>query len=181
MSVDDRIRRGLRANAESLYPEVESALPRVRWRRRRTRVRNWTASVAAVAAVVAGSAILVDHVRSTPPPPAHRSGGLVGDYNAIAPQGSPQAGGWQVAFGADGRLTIRPPAAYHGIVSGALFSSTATTFRTNLFGEDKCSGDPVGSYTWHRKGPRLLFMVVDDPCDARTAFFSGSRWTRSGG
>ena len=58
MSVDDRLRRGLEANARSFHPQGEARLDRVRrrWRRRRVVV---AVGVASVAASVAGGTWMV--------------------------------------------------------------------------------------------------------------------------
>src|SRR3954454_9738458 len=152
MSVDDRLRDGLARNASAYEPDVERRLRQVRGSTVRPRrpawIGNWWMPVGAAFAVLAlVLAGVVLHVRRPLPAPTTpiTSERLTGRLTAILPDRSGVvrtdglAGTWVLRLRPDGTLRATAPSTYHGVLSAALFESTADGFRTSLFGQDLCS------------------------------------------
>ncbi len=185
MSVDDRIRDGMIANATAHQPAVESSLDKVRERGRRAQTRRVVmaaGSVAAgsVAAVAAAVLILAssnapDRTEPATPAPSATSA-LFGRYQADVTSPDQLAGHWVLEFGGNGTITVIPPEGYAGVVSGTLLSADGTTFRTNLFEQDVCAYLGNGEFRWTREEGRLALRVGHDPCAPRRTFFTGNRW-----
>lgn len=179
MSVEDRIRRGMVANATAHQSAVETSLVRVRGRRRRR--RNLSVAGAAAAAALAATVT----VAAWPPPsqvtPAapgpSPTAALFGRYEADVTRPARLAGHWVLAFDGNGTLAVTPPAGYTGVVSGTLFTADHEVLRTNLFAQDVCDGDGNGAVAWSRAGDRLVLEDSDDSCDARHRFFTENEWS----
>lgn len=195
MSVDDRLRGALSAQAEAFAPRVEDALDRVRVRSRRERWRNaavgMAASAAAVAAVV-GSVVALDGIWTQEPPTVGRPSPSITTATDTAPalrgsltgdvvQPDVLAGRWTLQLNGNGSMGVSPPPGFGGEVSGPVFTADGSSFRTMLFGEDRCAGHGTGIYDWLRVGDRIEFDTVSDTCATRTRFFAGSTWTVSTG
>lgn len=180
MSVEDRIRRGMAANAAAHQPAVETSLDRVRGRARLRRALSVTGAAAAVAAV---TTIAVAAWPSPPPadtpaaPDRSPTSALFGRYAADVTTPARLAGHWVLTFHGDGTLAVEPPHGYSGVVSGTLFTADEQTFRTNLFAQDVCADGGNGAVAWARAGQRLVLRGSDDPCVARQHFFTTSEWS----
>ncbi len=179
MSVDDRLRAGLHANATAFQPAVESGLDEVRGRGRRRR----TARVAAAGLVAAGVAILVvvarPDVSDRPPPvtPAPSpTAALFGRYESDVTRPARLAGHWVLEFDGNGTVLVTPPDGYAGVVSGTLFTADASRLRTNLFSQDVCADLGNGEFSWTRSGARLTLADSDEPCAARSQFLTENTW-----
>jgi hypothetical protein len=85
-------------------------------------------------------------------------------------------GAWTLDLRPDGRIDVTPPHGYSGVLSGVLFSSTATEFRTTLFQEDLCAGAGVGTYEWSRTSDGITFVAVSDSCAVRNTYLSQNTW-----
>lgn len=184
MSVDDRLRQGLGANATAFEPEVETRLDDVRRRGRRAgRVRIARAG-GLVAAAVAVAAVVAFVVRpgsddpSPAPPVAQPSptAELFGSYEADVTRPRVLAGHWELELRGNGSVEVTAPAGYAGVVSGTIFTADRSRLRINLFAQDVCSDLGNGEYAWSRAGDLLTLAVSDDPCDARVRFFSENEW-----
>jgi hypothetical protein len=190
MSVDDRIRGGMIANATAHQPAVESSLDKVRGRGRRAQTRRLmmaAGSVAAgsVAAVAATVLILAspdapDRSGPTTPAPSATSA-LFGRYESDVTSPAQLAGRWVLELGGNGTITVIPPDGYAGVVSGTLLSADGTTLRTNLFEQDVCANLGNGEFHWTREGARLALRVGHDPCAPRRTFFTENRWVAVSG
>jgi hypothetical protein len=193
MSVDDRLREGLARNASAYEPDVEARLQALRTRRGSRGPRLFSrvvwvpvAAACAVAALVV-SAIAFHVSRHAPepshvPPSAPVTQTLHGTLRATVPDASGVvrtqhlAGAWVMHLAPDGTMRVTAPAAYGGVLSAALFDSTASGFRTSLFSQDLCSGLPLGRYTWRRSARQVRFTVSDDTCAGRVAVFTAAAW-----
>jgi hypothetical protein len=195
MSVEARLRKGLASNAEAFRPQVERRLAVVVFRRRRRRLlRQGAVVVAACSLLSVGAAVVPklmggDSGRGSvevrqPGESASAGQVLTGGYATTVPAASgivsdkSLSGRWTLTLRADGTLAVQAPAAYRGVLSGALFTSTSSVFRTSVFGQDLCSGQGVGSYRWIRSGTGLTFTVTDDRCPGRVAIFTSGTWNR---
>lgn len=180
MSVEDRLRAGLRAQAESWDPPVEASLVRVRRRLVRRRVGVVMLAAAAAAVVVGGILGLLPQGGLTGVPVEPAAGAPVqpaaGRYFSTVASPTSLGGDWSLNLRPDGRVDVTAPPSYSGIVSGVLFSSTATEFRTTIFQEDVCAGAGVGSYTYARTTTGITFVAVDDTCTARKTFLAANTW-----
>lgn len=185
MSVDDRIRAGMQANATSFQPEVESGLDKVRAGRRGQAVaRAGVVTLVAAAAAVAAVAVLAwprtpEQPSPAGPPPAQFTSELFGRY--VSQVSSPErlAGRWVLEFDGNGTVAITPPNGYAGVVSGTLFTADATTLRINLFTQDLCANLGIGEYWWTRQDDRLLLGPEAEPCVPRRGFFTDNDWVAS--
>jgi hypothetical protein len=193
MSVDDRLREGLARNASAYEPDVETRLQELTTRRGRQRLRVFSqvvwvpvAAACAVAALVV-SAIAFHVSRQAPepshvPPSARVTQTLHGTLRTTVPDASGVvrtqhlAGPWVLQLAPVGTMRVTAPTAYGGVLSAALFDSTVTGFRTSLFGQDLCSGLPLGRYTWQRSGHQVRFVVADDRCAGRVAVLTAAAW-----
>ncbi len=195
MSVEDRLRRGLASNAEAFDPQVERRLAVVvRRRRRRQLLRHGAVVVAACSFLLAGAVVVprllsddLGRVVVEVGRPVESAGAgqvLTGGYATTVPAATgvvndaSLAGRWTLTLRADGTLAVQTPAAYRGVLSGALFTSTSSVFHTSVFDQDLCSGLGVASYRWTRSGSALTFTVADDRCPGRIAIFTSATWHR---
>lgn len=194
MSVDRRLRGGLRRNADVLDPQVDRLLDEViRKARRRVLLRRAAVSIAAAAALVLVVAVgpsalrtlqdLRHRVPATRPTPTTASvQTLTGAFtrrlaaDSAAIRSESMAGVWTIDLHDDGTMTVTAPPAFTGVLSGFQFQVTGDQFRTNLFIQDVCTNLPLGTYRWTRSGNALTFTAVDDQCTARVAFFTGASW-----
>lgn len=194
MSVDERLRRALREQAESFMPPVETALDRVHARGRRARwLAAATATVASAAAVVAiGGALVLLGTGEEDAPPVERPTGspspsatdtpqspLRGSITADVARPAELAGRWTIRLNGNGTMEVSPPPGFAGDLTGSLFTADSTSFRTTLFEAASCAGDATGIYDWLRVGDRIEFHVVTDTCDPRSRFFEDSAWSVS--
>lgn len=194
MSVEARLRKGLASNAEAFDPQVERRLALVVVRRRRRRLLRRGLVVVAACSLLTVAAVVVPKllggdsgpVRVEVRAPAESAVGqvLTGRYatTVLAATGvvsnASLAGRWTLTLKADGTLALQTPAAYNGVLSGALFTSTPSVFRSSVFDQDLCSGLGVASYRWTRSGSTLKFTVADDRCPGRLAIFTSATWNR---
>lgn len=185
MSVDDRLRQGLGANASTFEPAVETSLDAVRRRGRRAgharmaRAGGLAAAAAAAAALVAvvvRPEVVED--RSTAPPVAATSptADLFSRYEADVTRPRSLAGRWTLELSGNGSAIVTPPDGYAGVVSGTIFTADRERLRINLFVQDVCADVGNGEYAWSRDGDRLVLAVSNDSCEARTRFFSDNEW-----
>ena len=180
MSVDDRLRAGLRANATALEPAVESGLDEVRGRRgRAARVAVAAGLVAAAAAV--GVLVIVawpDGVDRPPPAtsPTSPTAVLFDRYESDVTRPARLSGRWVLEFAGNGTVRVIPPEGYSGVVSGTVFTADASRLRTNLFAQDVCADLGNGEFSWTRSGARLALADSDEPCAARSQFLTQNTW-----
>jgi hypothetical protein len=183
MSIEDRLRTGLAANADPLPPAIEDHLDTVR---RRYRARIWARAATAAAVVVvlaaagwwATTALLGDRGVSPAEPT------IPGTYVVVVQGSGPTAvltGTWEVTLGSDGAISYTPPAA-SGLPAGTGESYVLDDdeLRTNaLVGFPGCqrTNPATGSYAVVADGDTLTFRVVSDGCPARRALF-GTEWER---
>ena len=57
-----------------------------------------------------------------------------------------------------------------------MFTADGSRLRINLFAQDVCSDLGNGEFAWTRAGARLVLAVSDDPCAARSRFFTENEW-----
>jgi hypothetical protein len=88
------------------------------------------------------------------------------------------AGRWTVHFVDGGTARVQAPQAFEGIRSGVSFLQNADRVRIDIFAQDLCAAQPVGSYQWIDTGDRLRFTNVDDTCKARIGLLTGGSWRR---
>jgi hypothetical protein len=187
MSVDDRLRTGLTANAMTFQPAVESNLDAVRargHRRRATRVALAAALVAAASATALVLALPHESDRLPPATPDTTSSPtteLFGRYEADVTRPGRLTGHWVLEFVGNGTVLVTPPDGYAGVVSGTLFTADGTTLRINLFEQDVCTGLPNGELSWSREGVRLVLKEGQDLCAARRLFFTKNDWVAVSG
>jgi hypothetical protein len=188
MSVDDRIRSGLAANAHTVEPDVEALLSTTLTRHRRRRTARW-AAVAALAAAACTALVLALTSLGGPAPaptvPANRSSTvppLPGRYAgqvAALPTTPSVAGQWVLDFRADRTVAVTAPRAYDGVVSGVLYTVAGSELRIDLFGQDLCSGKLPGRYSMTSTGGRLVLTLIADACSNRVAILTTTTWTAS--
>jgi hypothetical protein len=183
MSVDDRIRAGMIANATAHQPAVESSLDKVRGRGRRGQTRRLLMAAGSVAAVSATVLILAgpdapdrSGPTTTAPSSTSSTSGLFGRYESDVTSPAQLAGHWVLELSGNGTITVIPPNGYAGVVSGTLLSADDTTLRTNLFAQDVCADLGNGEFHWTREGARLALRGGVDPCAPRRTFFTENRW-----
>lgn len=185
MSIDDRLRAGLAANAMTFQPAVESSLDEVRARGRRRRATRVAVAAALVAAASASVLVVALPHESDQLPPAALDTApsptteVFGRYEADVTQPSRLAGHWGLEFVGNGTVLVTPPDGYAGVVSGTLFTADGTTLRTNLFAQDVCADLANGEFSWSREGPRLMLKEGQDACTARIRFFTENDWVAS--
>lgn len=179
MSIDDRLREGLRLNGGLISEQTESALVIVERRRRRwLEVRAMAVAAAVVAVVLVAVPLAIGKFRGTPAEPVSRSaGGLVGTWSADVPStGGDVAGQWLVRVGDGGAIELVPPASLRDeLTSGSSITVSADTLETNvLLGFPGCQlpDAVVGRYRWVRSGATATFTVISDGCPPRQALFS---------
>lgn len=188
MSVDERLRKGLTQNAHSLDPQVELSLDAAWSRHRRARRGRWAAAASGVLAAACAVLVAVTGGWWVPGPgsavtPATTPAEMVdlrGRYSgevAMLPSAPGAEGQWVLDFRSAGVLEVTPPSTYSGVVSGVLYALDQDTLRTDLFGQDLCSGQPLGAYTVSQSADRLVLTARDDPCSWRVSILEGTTWT----
>jgi hypothetical protein len=180
MSVDDRLRAGLRANATALQPEVESGLDEVQRRGRGRRAARVAVAAGLVAAAAVAVLLVAGPVLSDRPPPVKPApsptAALFGRYESEVTRPARLAGHWVLEFDENGSVLVSPPDGYAGVVSGTLFTADASRLRTNLFSQDVCADLGNGGFFWTRPGARLALADNDEPCAARSQFLTENTW-----
>lgn len=185
MSVDDRLRQGLGANAATFDPGVETSLDAVRRRGRRAGRARMARAGGMVVAAAAAAVLVTVVVRpvvledrspapsvSAPSPTAE----LFSRYAADVTRPRSLAGRWAIELSGNGSAIVTPPDGYAGVVSGTIFTADRARLRINLFAQDVCAEPGNGEYVWSRDGDRLVLAVSNDSCEARTRFFSDNEW-----
>jgi hypothetical protein len=155
----------------------------MRGRRARVVRRRATIGVAALALVAISLASVVtagelrDQRRASP---ASNPAAILGTYSAdlaAAPAGTTGfVGRWTLDLRGDGTLDVVAPSGYTGISTGFHYSTNGDRVRVDLFAQDVCTGQPVGTYIWHRDVVGLHLTTVSDPCAARAALLTGRTW-----
>lgn len=186
MSVEDRLRVGLAANAAALRePDIELQLGEAFAAHRRRSARRW-AGVAGLAAAACAALVVTLMGQMAPKPvpappvgptPAtlhERYAGLVAPF-AEAPNVS---GRWVLAVDADGKVVATPPQTFRGgeaMVAGRM--GREAVFGTDMFREGNHICDsPGGKYRIADRGDQLVFESVDDRCVSRVQFFTKTTW-----
>lgn len=195
MSIDQRLRRGLRPAATDPGPDTMAALDRVEQRAgrlaRRTKVGVGALLAAAVVLTIGGTVavqrddrpdtdqLAVDGTSTTD----QRLEGTyvvdVADSPASLQEG--MAGRWVVSLEPNGVLEVRPPPDYSGATLGIAYRVEGDQLRTDALVEPGCQADSsfVGTYDWALTGDTLSFTVVEDECAARRILFTGQVWERA--
>jgi hypothetical protein len=188
MSIDRRLRTGLRQSAEAVRSDVSGALHAVEHRARRHRRMVTTARLVAAAAAAVVLAVVgtvaaqrlrgsgAEVIPAGPPP--------VGTYVVDVPISEPaqrqgMVGRWVVTLRPDGVLQLDPPDSFTGNPYGASYQTDGDLLRTNaLISSPGCqrSTDQIGTYRWVRTATELSFTIVADTCDARRLLFGGQAW-----
>jgi len=185
MSVDDRLRQGLSANATTFEPAVETSLDAVRRRGRRAGRARMARAGGLVAATTAAAFLVAVVVRpgvvedrSPAPSMAEPSptADLFSRYEADVTRPRRLAGRWAIELSGNGSAIVTPPDGYAGVVSGTIFTADRARLRINLFAQDVCADLGNGEYDWSREGDRLVLAVSNDSCEARARFFSDNEW-----
>lgn len=177
MSVDDRLRRGLGANAAALVPEGELRLAAVHRRHRRRSAVLATAVAAAVVVVVVGAGVLVARTGAGDDPPAPP---VVTEPTSAAPSTGrqvPDSSWTRVATAAEARRLGVPRDAAVELLGddGRLFQ--VLTFRNGSFSQSGRYGSGVmevgdlGSVSY--SGGRLVLTSSSPGCPGCVASF---RW-----
>lgn len=181
MSIDERLRDGLRLNGAAVPENTESALDTI-WRRRRRglRLRGVAASVAVVGAAALAPLAVSEFRDQGPVIAASSSSPLVGTWAADVPAGSGELSGtWIVSVRPDGGLDLDPPAGFREqLTPGSTLEVTGSSLRTNaLIDYPGCQlpGAEIGRYSWQRSGSTVVFRVISDGCEARQRLFA-ARW-----
>ncbi len=195
MSVEDRLRRGLAAQADAIEVPVELQLARVTQTTAQRGRRRWAvrALVAAAAVTLLATASVLALDRRHDPdatvldtPATGERVRLDGEY-VVRIRSTPEAdqldlvGRWTVTIHLDGRLDLVPPPGQVAGISGAsLRPSGDDLVETNaLHGLPGCqAGSGTGRYLWLLDGEALDFTAVGDDCAARLLLFGASTWRR---
>jgi hypothetical protein len=179
MSIDDRLREGLRLNGGLISEHTESALVIVERRRRRwLEVRAIVVAAALVAVVLIAVPLAIGRFRGTPAEPVSRlASGLVGTWSVDVPATAGDVTGrWLIRVSDGGAVELVPPASLRReLTSGSSITVSADTLETNVFlGYPGCQlpGAVVGQYRWVRSGATVAFTVISDGCRPRRALFS---------
>jgi hypothetical protein len=190
MSIDRRLRDGLRTCADALTPDALIALHRVerkaKRQQRRILVVQLAAASLAMALVLLGLPWSVTQLRepdpaAQPAPAAELAGEYVVDINESAlTRSEGMVGRWVVRLSADGAVLLMPPDSFPGTRAGTSYQVDGDHLRTNAFVNDVCgaasAADPVATYQWNRTGSLLQFTVINDSCEARRLFFADQPW-----
>ena len=186
MSVDDRLRMGLTANATALAePNVELILGKALAAHRRRRALRWAgfAGMAAVACAVVALPVLWHGNETLGPPAGRTSSTFEGGYAALVttvPGASQASGRWALELDADGQLVATAPNRYGRGLPAVIGAVDGRHVRTELFDENLCQGLGSGRYTASRRGDHLVFQLASDPCATRVAFFTTTTWISTG-
>jgi hypothetical protein len=186
MSVDDRLRTGLSANAAALRePDIELILGQALDAHQRRRALRWVRVTGLAAAACAALLLpVVWHTSTTHGPPAGRTpttlpGGYAGLVATLP--GAPQASGrWALEFGADGHVVATAPNRYGKGVPETIGMLDGRTLRTDLFEKDLCQGRGPGRYALSRRADQLVLDVLRDTCTPRVSFFTATTWISDG-
>jgi len=186
MSVEDRLRSGLRAESQLMLPRTEDQLELVTGRKRRRQAWRWGGvGVAAAAATVVGVSVVPGLLPSDGGSAPAESPTLTGTYvvevsNSADAAQEDMVGRWSVTVSKDGNLDIEPPSSYEHLTSGAAYSVEGDELSTNAFLDHPgCQTTPLGRYAWTIEGTTLAFDLVDDDCPARLVLFGGQTWERT--
>lgn len=187
MSIEQRIREGLAANAADVAAPVEISLGAVVQRRRR-RVRAKVGVAVAATAVLAATpwaagTWLAEQRATGPATPAEV--GLEGRYSvevAAVGRTAELAGTWLVTLSDEGDIEVEPPAGYDGLLpgTGESYDVVGDELRTNLYlGWPGCqqADPPIGRYRVEVTSTGLAFMPIQDVCPPRRQLFD-VRWVR---
>jgi hypothetical protein len=185
MSIDSRLRDGLRRSMSKIDTDAELRLTDARRHgRRRLLVRRAGAAFAVAATiaivVVAGPTILgALHGRGPEPATSPTALPITGTYTtSITTEdatGVPAAEGtWLMTLGGDGSLHLASLTNGDLGSSATQYQATPNEFLTTAFDGSRCSG--LGRYTWVRSGSSLTVAVVSDPCPLRVAILSSHPW-----
>lgn len=188
MTIDSRLRDGLRRSMSEIDTDAEGLLVDARRRGHRLLlirrgVAAVTVAVAVVIVVVAAPSVLDlvrdrRHLPATTPSPLPISGSYTTTISATGISGADATeavGTWLLTLDGNGTLDLA------SLTNGDLghpvtqYQATQNEFLTTAFTGSGCSG--VGTYTWSRSGSTLTFAVVSDPCSLRVAIFSSHPWT----
>ncbi len=194
MSVEERLRAGLRADATSLSPApVERELETVHRRVRRRERARWAGRVAVAgavaAAVVAIAVITGDRIGGSSVDPVERPpttiADLAGEYVVDVPatvQGDHLgiSGRWVVVVDESGVMELTPPPGGADGASDATLRVEGDRIVTNaLHAVPGCqAGEGVGTYAWSADGDTVDFSVVEEDCRGRTLLFTATSWRR---
>jgi hypothetical protein len=186
MSIDRRIREGLRNAAEPIEPIVPSALATVErragLRQRGVRFAQLTAAAAVLVLIAILTPVLRDH--SDPINSDAGQSALTGTYivdvadSAVARRDG-LTGRWIVTLRRDGVVDLIPPTTYRGDVSGISYRVVGDVLRTDAFIDSpgcQASDDQIGTYHWTRNASSVLFTTVADTCDVRLVLFIDQPW-----
>jgi hypothetical protein len=197
VSLEPRLRRGLRDAAEDVRPDVEArvrtAIATGRRRRHLRRAGGAVGLIAVVALSVVGGLALSRWVQT--PRPAARPAvtpstdvpippELVGVYRrqvsrAQAGADPALAGTFELSLGADGILRLATPKAFDatfGDAEGQRFRIDGDVIVSGAF-FDHC-GESF-AYLWTVEGGTLLLATtVEEPCRFRRVLFTGGPWIR---
>jgi hypothetical protein len=195
MSVDRRLREGLRAASEAIdvssheaYRAVEAAGARRRVRRRASTV---AVGLIAAAAIVVTYFIGVPSLRTvkdqtvTPAQPTPAGTYVVDIASSSAAQRTRMTGRWVIVLSTNGSIRLDPPPGFPAdLAESATYEATANRFKTNLFvGTSLCETSqptaPLGIYTWTRSATDLRFTATQETCEARRVLVAGQPWRSS--
>jgi hypothetical protein len=185
MSIDDRLRAGLIANADVTGVAVERNLETV-WHRNRRRVQLRVAVAVAAAALlgVVPWAVVAALDERGAGPASPETPQVVGSYRVqVRAQGETRTmtGTWTVTFEAGGGLTLDPPDTFDGVVGeGEGYTLDGDRLTTNAFlGWPGCqrTAPPVGAYQVDPDPAEMRFELISDSCGPRIELF-GARWER---
>jgi hypothetical protein len=190
MPAEDRVREQIERSVRNIDPDIGSVLDSVARRGRRRRQLAVAMRVSAVAGLIALVVIagpsLLDLLRTSPSrpnSPVDPYSVIAGTYGATVPPESGvvtkahMAGRWTLVLDPDGSLELDAPSGFRAETSGITYRMMGQEFQTNAFPNDLCHAELPGSYLWSKAGGQLRFTVVEDPCDARMALFTGQTWS----
>ncbi len=187
MSIDSRLREGLRRSMSAIDTDAERSLDDARRRGRRRATVRRTVTVVAVAAIIAtvafaGPAVL-DALHGQRQQPATTPSPLpiTGSYSAritvadAARSGVPgSAGTWLLNLRGDSVLQLASLRNANLGRGTTQYQLSGTSFITTALASPSCTG--IGRYDWSRNGSTLTFTLVSDPCALRVEIFSTHPW-----
>jgi hypothetical protein len=186
--VDRRIREGLNRTAEGMELDALVLLREATGRGNRAlRQRRQRVVLGGITVIVVLAALVMipltqrGHTPVQQAEPRHASR-LSGSFTrtvsgtAGAVQTGHLAGPWTLHFVDGGTARVQAPQGFKGIRSGVSFLQNADRVRVDIFAQDLCAAQPVGSYQWIDTGDRLRFTNVDDTCKARIGLLTGGSW-----
>jgi hypothetical protein len=187
MSIEQRIRDGLAANAGYVDAPVEANLERL-FQRRRRRVRVKVGVALALLALAAGTpwaAVNVLRGDEGVQPAQPVTPTLVGKYQVDVDGGrgtQSMSGTWVATLSDDGDIRLEPPDGYSGPPpgDGEAYVVSGDELTTNSFlAWPGCqqSDPPVGRYRFETSPTGVTFETVEDTCPARLHLFDAP-WER---